>query len=99
MHKSHELTCHSETAVLGVASVEIVGPDDKREMLVLPPGTPNRYSIGIGEVAVLDVGLTINPGSSTVFLKRSEIGDMICGQINAIAAGAQTLGFLNVKRH
>lgn len=73
------------SASVGVASAQAVAANANRKGLVLVNTSANRISLGFGNAAVLDSGITLNP-SGGVFVM-----DEFCFStqaINAIASGA-----------
>jgi hypothetical protein len=72
-------------ASVGVASGSILAANVFRRGLILVNISSNRISIGFGQAAVLDSGVTLMPGGGVY--NMGEL-DFFLGEIFAIASGA-----------
>lgn len=81
------LTANSPTAAtVGTSSAQAVASNGSRKGLILTNTSANKISIGIGASAVLNSGITLNPGAVWYMDEYS----LATGAINAIASAASS---------
>lgn len=52
----------------------LAGPSDFRQSITLSAPVANRYTVTFQRAAVLDAGLTIQPGQNPVTLTKADFG-------------------------
>lgn len=86
----------SHAIVPGVASAVALGPNPKRVALFLSAPAAGRYSIAIGEDAVLDRGITVLTATAGVYVPYNWYGDDLTGEVRVIASAGTTAGWIEV---
>lgn len=80
--------------LVGAGSTQVMGTNVKRTCLIVNSPPTNRITIAFGTPAVLDAGITANPGQLPLRLCIEEYGEMIQRDIFAVSAvGPQTVAF------
>jgi len=92
----------STFATVGASDQTIAGANLGRIRLVISPPSIGRVTLQFGRAAILDQGPTIQAGTQPLRLDLEEMGDLIRGEIHAIAdAAGRTVGLTEgfVPRH
>lgn len=89
------LATSQSSATVGVADSRILGSSLGRRRLTISPPSAGRVTIFFNGPAVLDAGETIFTASQPRTWDYRDVGDMICGEVHAIAdAGGRVVGIL-----
>ena len=75
---------------LEVAAKQLVAPDARRIGLILFAHNAARYTLGEGPDVVADQGPTIQAATDPLSLSVMEYGQLVTGELWAIASGAAT---------
>jgi hypothetical protein len=77
-------------ASMGVASAQIIAANTaRRYLLISNTDTTRRVSLAFGAAAVIDTGITLQPGQS--YEMSESAGNLTLQEVRGIAAGAATL--------
>jgi hypothetical protein len=79
------------------ASTVALGASGSRERIIMSAPVTGRYSVAVGEDAVLDGGITVHTVSLPVVIDRSTVGDLIVLPITVIGSGAFNVGWLEIS--
>lgn len=93
MTKYEEVQSKSHAITMGAASAVVLPNNPKRIRLILCPPVAGRYSVGFGEDAVLDRGITIFAGDHILELSKDYHGRDIERTIHVIGSVATTAGW------
>lgn len=84
---------NQQSATVGVSDSTILGTNPSRKRLTISPPSAGRVTVAFGRVAVLDAGPTIPTGTTPHTWTEEDIGDLIHGEVHAIAdAGGRLVG-------
>ena len=72
---------------VGASSQVALGPNPRRRTLYLSPPSAGRVSVGLGQAAVLDSGITIPAGGHPAALSYDEWQEGIGDEVTLIADG------------
>jgi len=89
--RSNHFICAADTT-----SVQFLPPNIARVALIISPPASGRISVGFGETAVLNRGITSGFNGSPIVLQSSWFGDDITQAINVIAGGPINVGITEI---
>jgi len=84
----------SVAAVSSAASTVVIGPSATRSRIQFFPHPTLAYSVGFGEPAVVNKGVTVQPLGHPVVLSYDDLGEQIHSSVAIISTGAITVGVL-----
>lgn len=88
----------SVSVAIGAADVQALGPNPVRQSLTFSAPRVARYSVGFGQPAVLDTGITIQIGANPVTITREDVGDDIASMVRIISTGAgESIGIVELS--
>lgn len=76
------------TVTVDVTDILLLRGDANRISVLIVPPLTNRFTIRMGETAVLDSGITLYPGIQPLTLTLWEHGQLVMGELRAIGAVA-----------
>lgn len=82
---------------LAVNSANALPADEHRQSITFSPALVESYSVGFGEDAVINRGLTVRAGMQPFTLTREQIGDAITLPMAIVGSGVATAPLLTVS--
>ncbi len=88
---------NSKSAAFTAASSVALGANGSRWSITFSPALVEGYSVGFGETAVINAGLTIRAGMQPLTLTREQLGDAITLPIHIVGTGNAAAPLLEVS--
>lgn len=84
---------NSVFATVGASDSTVMGVNLGRRFLTVSPPTAGRVTLAFGRAAVIDQGPTVQAGTQPLTIAVEQFGDLLMGEIHAIAdAAGRTVG-------
>jgi hypothetical protein len=76
------------SVAVGNADQSIIGPNARRQALIICAPATGRLSLNFSGPAVLDSGITLHASTNPIILTHDDLGSMIGNDVRAIESGA-----------
>ncbi len=88
---------NSKAFTFGAASAIALPANGGRVALILSPALVESYSVGFGEAAVINGGITIRPGMQPFLVTIDDIGDVIKSPVHVVGTGAASAPLFEIS--